>query len=862
MKKTAIMMAALSLAVLMSCDTGTGENTEQDSGERVAVSFSTGISAARSVGRAVGTAWDSDDAIGIFMLENGGAGIADNASNRKYVISDAENGSFDPANEAATIYYPADGRNVGFIAYYPYASALQGFAYPVDVSDQTSQAKIDLMTAARVNIQGRQPVELTFKHRLARVELEIKPGTNLTDASLRGLQAAITGQQVTGSFDINTNTLSPSGAGDRSIPLKMAANGKTGQGIILPGEAQAGRKFSFTLGSRQFSFTIPAEDAFKTGTKNKYTITLKGSGPSSSPGDVELSVESAVSAVIEDWGEGITGEGEAEEEGGSGGNNGGSGGNGGNNGGNGSGGNNGGGGNPGNNPYENMTRYKTVPYQPASSSNPAVSKGLVYSSYDTDKNYYVFLLGHVERMPISVRPVQEYNGMTPITIGYKSSEITTTGVTNSIQDSYTNSVTNSSSNTSGQAVKVKAGFEGKIFSLEVEGTLSWSTTQAREEMNSRTTTNTQTTMKQIAEGVEDTYTFTIGHAGEPAGHYCYAYFATSDVYFVAVTDKNKTRVIDSYTVICMNQNKANYWAIDYARDGVFAKTASGDLLKEPNLVFSELPAPMNKIKEDPPPPPVIGANPGIDVWGGKLTYTYKALSAGTISVDLVGGGAGGSGAAAARDYTNSHTTSAKAGRSADGGPTSLYLNNALRAKAAGGAGVNGADTGEVNGSTILGQKEVYKNGFKGNNGQEVKNVQITVSPGDVIRIEVGYGGGGSGGAADNDTYSDPSTGNADRTKGSEGNAKQKSGTSAGASRGGMGAMHGLIFPGSSYPLQKGENSPAAGNATAASGGQSRGAGGAGGDEYATGGMYASGGGGGAAGGFTLKSATVAVQAQP
>jgi hypothetical protein len=159
------------------------------------------------------------------------------------------------------------------------------------------------------------------------------------------------------------------------------------------------------------------------------------------------------------------------------------------------------------------------------------------------------------------------------------------------------------------------------------------------------------------------------------------------------------------------------------------------------------------------------------------------------------------------------------------------------------------------------EKEVCKNGNAGNNGQVVNNVQITVSAGDTITIEVGWGGGGSGGAAINDTGGTTFSGNADRTRGSDGNSSEKPGqTAAKTSRGGMGGMHGLIFLSSEYTsdLQKGGNSPNAGNATAASGGTKKGAGGTAGDEYATGGMYVSGGGGGAAGGFTLKSATVAV----
>jgi hypothetical protein len=504
MKKTAIMMTALTLAVLMSCDTGTGVDAKPDSGERAEVNFSTGISAARSVGRAVGTSWDSDDAIGIFMLERGGTGIVDSAANRQYSVSDAANGSFAPANRDATIYYPANQQGVDFIAYYPYASALQGFAYPVDVSDQTSQAKIDLMTAARVSIQGREPVALTFKHRLARLELEIIAGTNLTDADLRGLRAAITGQQTTGTYSISDNDLTPSGAGDRSIPLKMAANGKTGQGIILPGAAQEGRKFSFTLGFRQFSYTIPAEDAFRPGTKNKYTITLKRSAPLSSPDkEANISVESAFTAVIEDWGEGITGEGDAEEEGGS-----------------------GNGGDSGGGTISNgSTRYKAEP----------VSGGYQVVSAYTDgmKKFVTVYLGKVRNAPIIWdQDGHWYRGAGYPNIAYtisvtKSESFTET---QSATKLVSNSVSNTNSNEAGVEVgvgyKVESQVGAKAFGLSasvkasVEESLKghWtyvsSSTAATTEELSQTFETAKTTFVEKAKAIN----FAFGQNNEAIGY--------------------------------------------------------------------------------------------------------------------------------------------------------------------------------------------------------------------------------------------------------------------------------------------------------------------------------------------------------
>jgi hypothetical protein len=298
MKKTPVMLTALTLAALTACNTGTSGTNEPP--ERTAVRFSGTLKPAQ--GRAAGTSWDQGDAIGVFMLEQGETQIADTASNRRY-LTQTGNGSFSPASAQDTIYYPDDPRQVDFIAYYPYSSEIQKFAYPVDVHDQTNQGAIDLMTADRVSSssQTADPVALRFRHRLSRLELDILPGTNLTDTALIGLQAAITGQRTTGSFDVTSNTLSTSNTGEASIPLRMAGNGQYGEGILLPAEAQAGRRLVFTLGSKEFSYTIPAAHEFKAGIRNKYTITLKGSGPD---GSQDFSVENVISTIIEDWSEG------------------------------------------------------------------------------------------------------------------------------------------------------------------------------------------------------------------------------------------------------------------------------------------------------------------------------------------------------------------------------------------------------------------------------------------------------------------------------------------------------------------------------------------------------------------------------
>ena len=75
------------------------------------------------------------------------------------------------------IYYPEDNSAVDFIAYYPYSETISDYKnYPIDLSNQTKQNAIDLMTA--VNLTNRQLASpqgnLQFKHLLAKLVLNFE----------------------------------------------------------------------------------------------------------------------------------------------------------------------------------------------------------------------------------------------------------------------------------------------------------------------------------------------------------------------------------------------------------------------------------------------------------------------------------------------------------------------------------------------------------------------------------------------------------------------------------------------------------------------------------------------------------------
>jgi hypothetical protein len=253
-------------------------------------------------------------------------------------------------------------------------------------------------------------------------------------------------------------------------------------------------------------------------------------------------------------------------------------------------------GNTENNTVPTTLRYATVPYS-------GLDK-LVYSAYDDEKYYYVFLLGHIDYVPLSFRPAVEYNGTTPITIGYEMSDITETATSRSLTEATENSVTTSESShqSSTWNIEVSAGIEIGFFSAGGSGSKGGESghESGRENMSGRSRENTYETVRTIASENRDSIEVTVGEHDEPRGLYRYSLFTTTDVYAVVVTDHDKTTT-KNYLNLCARPN--TYWGLDYEPEpgGDFGKTAPGDLLTIPEFAPSDLPTPESNDLTPVPP---------------------------------------------------------------------------------------------------------------------------------------------------------------------------------------------------------------------------------------------------------------------
>jgi endonuclease G len=259
---------------------------------RTAVQFSAAINGQIKT-KATDNTWNPGDVIGVFMKNGPGLGNVQ-SSNKSYTTTG--DGEFAATGTEESIYYPENGSTVDFIAYYPYKQTLVNNTYSVDVNNQNNQAAIDLLYADNANglSKTNANANLIFTHKLAKVEFTVKNGTGVSD--LNGLEVKIAGVKMTANFDLATGVLTATGAADSLVAKTTVKNNLTvAEAILVPSTDENETKVIFSLGTKTFTWTLPASTKFEEGKKYIYEIELKGDG-SGIP-----RVAAAIKATIINW---------------------------------------------------------------------------------------------------------------------------------------------------------------------------------------------------------------------------------------------------------------------------------------------------------------------------------------------------------------------------------------------------------------------------------------------------------------------------------------------------------------------------------------------------------------------------------
>lgn len=268
MKMKSLLGIMLSLSILQSCQNDE-TNIIQNEVNNKGITFSSIIDDAQN-SRAYDTSWEANDVIGVFMLANSDKNVLD--KNIPYVTSKGD-GYFVSQNRP--IYYP-DGP-VDFIAYYPYSEAIKDHTnYTIDLSNQTAQSAIDLMTA--VNLTGRQLTSpqgnLQFKHLLAKLVLNLN---STSGSSLKGIKASISGLQVKGTANLGEGTITPSGEAT-TFSLYIDEEATKAEAILLPQDLSGKLKIKLELNGQSKEIETEIAGSIEQGNKYIYNVNVNYQG--------------------------------------------------------------------------------------------------------------------------------------------------------------------------------------------------------------------------------------------------------------------------------------------------------------------------------------------------------------------------------------------------------------------------------------------------------------------------------------------------------------------------------------------------------------------------------------------------------
>lgn len=269
MKMKSLLGIVLSLSILQSCQNDE-TNIIQNEVNNKGITFSSIIDDAQN-SRAYDTSWEANDVIGVFMLANSDKNVLD--KNIPYVTSKGD-GYF--VSQNSPIYYP-DGP-VDFIAYYPYSGAISDHTnYPIDLSNQTKQNAIDLMTA--INLTGRQLTSpqgnLQFKHLLAKLVLNLQ---STSGSSLKGIKASISGLKVKGTADLSADgSITPSGEAT-TFSLFINEEATQAEAILLPQALSGNLKIKLELNGQSKEINTEISGSIERGYKYIYNVNVNYQG--------------------------------------------------------------------------------------------------------------------------------------------------------------------------------------------------------------------------------------------------------------------------------------------------------------------------------------------------------------------------------------------------------------------------------------------------------------------------------------------------------------------------------------------------------------------------------------------------------
>lgn len=235
------------------------------------------------------------DAVGIYVVnnENGAPGTlrleGNQADNVRYVY-DEPNNKWTPDE---TVYFRDKRTHVDIIGYYPYSTPTSVDAYPFEVAkDQSADAAngqlggyeaSDFLYAKSADIEPTSSrIALTFRHRMASVQVELSEGTGFADGEWSGLekQVLVTNTIRKAAIDLATGAITPVGDVPSTGIVPYKSGGRFRAVVVPQTVAASAALFNITVDGTSYIFRKSEPFEYVDGKLHKFTVEVSRKGAS------------------------------------------------------------------------------------------------------------------------------------------------------------------------------------------------------------------------------------------------------------------------------------------------------------------------------------------------------------------------------------------------------------------------------------------------------------------------------------------------------------------------------------------------------------------------------------------------------
>ena len=287
-----IYIAAVSF-FLLACSSGAENGVDDEptppQPEKPTVRIPIDIST--SITRVTETAFESGDAIGLYVVNRNDDGSHNELKpSGNYVDNMRYTYSYNTWTPDETVYWKDDKTCADFYLYYPYQAGHVNenpmvFKVEADQSNVNSYKKSDVIVGSTMNVAPSQTtVHIASKHVMSRVVIALKPGEGFTDALLAASDVKVTLNvpAVSANIDLATGKVEPimdhDGESLTMTPMTPYKDGNVYRAIVVPQQVSQTNLIKVNVDGRDFLFSKAFN--FESGKSYTFNVTLakKSSG--------------------------------------------------------------------------------------------------------------------------------------------------------------------------------------------------------------------------------------------------------------------------------------------------------------------------------------------------------------------------------------------------------------------------------------------------------------------------------------------------------------------------------------------------------------------------------------------------------